>query len=159
MELPTCLSVQFSSAISVQITSAADTSIRASRWTHTFGNRITPEDAYRFARDRAVVTASDVQAQLKRPLDFLVVADHAEFMGVGSALEANDSYLLGTSAGRGMWRRLSRLVSTDAKSVCIPSVLVVCSAAEDKSRVSSCLRPVSHGKVGVTVAKACDAGR
>ena len=49
----------------------------------TMGNqRITPEDAYRFARGETVISQSDVKARLARPLDFLMVSDHAEFLGV-----------------------------------------------------------------------------
>ena len=47
-----------------------------------FGNRLGPEDAYRFARGEEVVSSTGVPAKLSRPLDFLVVADHAESIGV-----------------------------------------------------------------------------
>jgi hypothetical protein len=46
------------------------------------GNRLSPEQAYRFARGEQVVTSSGVPARLSRPLDFLVVTDHAEGLGV-----------------------------------------------------------------------------
>jgi hypothetical protein len=46
------------------------------------GNRLTPEQAYRFARGEEVVSSSGVPAKLSRPLDFLVVSDHAEGLGV-----------------------------------------------------------------------------
>ncbi|UCH85900.1 MAG: DUF3604 domain-containing protein [Candidatus Latescibacterota bacterium] len=46
-----------------------------------FGNRLTPEDAYRFARGETVTSASGQRVQLSRPLDFLVVADHGVAMG------------------------------------------------------------------------------
>jgi hypothetical protein len=46
-----------------------------------FGNRLTPEDAYRFARGETVTSASGQRAQLSRPLDWLVVADHGVAMG------------------------------------------------------------------------------
>ena len=48
----------------------------------------TPELAYRFAKGQAVTTSTGQQAQLDRPLDFLVVADHAEYFGVVPALRA-----------------------------------------------------------------------
>jgi hypothetical protein len=50
-----------------------------------FGNTLGPEPAYRFARGEEVVSSSGQAARLSRPLDFLVVADHAE--GLGSAGE------------------------------------------------------------------------
>ena len=46
------------------------------------GNRLSPEQAYRFARGEEVVSSSGVPVKLSRPLDFLVVADHAEGLGI-----------------------------------------------------------------------------
>ena len=44
------------------------------------GNTLGPEDAYRFARGDEIVTSHGERVRLNRPLDFLVVADHAEDM-------------------------------------------------------------------------------
>ena len=44
------------------------------------GNRLTPEDAYRFARGEEVV-ANGSPHRLKRPLDFCAISDHAEYLG------------------------------------------------------------------------------
>ena len=46
------------------------------------GARLTPEQAYRFARGEEVISSTGVPARLSRPLDFLVVTDHAEGLGV-----------------------------------------------------------------------------
>ena len=46
------------------------------------GDRLSPEQAYRFARGEEVVSSTGVPAKLSRPLDFLVVSDHAEGLGV-----------------------------------------------------------------------------
>ncbi len=71
-----------------------------------FGNtRLTPENAFRFARGEAVPTSGGLQAQLRRPLDFLLVADHAEFIGVFPRLMARDPMLLSTELGK-EWRAL-----------------------------------------------------
>src|SRR3954449_10287896 len=50
-----------------------------------FGNTLGPEEAYRFARGEEVTSSSGQRARLSRPLDLLVVADHAE--GLGAAIE------------------------------------------------------------------------
>lgn len=50
-----------------------------------FGNTLGPEEAYRFARGEEVISSTGQPAMLSRPLDFLVVADHAE--GLGGMLE------------------------------------------------------------------------
>jgi hypothetical protein len=46
------------------------------------GNKLSPEQAYRFARGEEVVSSTGVPAKLSRPLDFLVVSDHAEGLGL-----------------------------------------------------------------------------
>src|SRR5687767_12118817 len=67
---------------------------------YAFGTRLTPADAYRFARGETVVTDNGMRAQLRKPLDFLVVADHAEFAGGMQGLVAKNSDLLATDDGR-----------------------------------------------------------
>jgi hypothetical protein len=49
------------------------------------GDRLSPEDAYRFARGEEVVSSTGVRVKLSRPMDFLVISDHAE--GLGSMFE------------------------------------------------------------------------
>jgi len=61
---------------------------------------LTPGDAYRFAKGEAVTTASGMVAKLRRPLDFLVVADHAENMGVMRAARAAEPDFLALAVGR-----------------------------------------------------------
>jgi hypothetical protein len=46
------------------------------------GDRLGPADAYRFARGEQVVSSSGVPVKLSRPMDFLVISDHAEGLGV-----------------------------------------------------------------------------
>ena len=47
-----------------------------------FGTRLSPEDALRFARGDAVTATGGLEARLSRPLDFLVIADHAVGLGL-----------------------------------------------------------------------------
>ncbi len=60
----------------------------------SFGARLTPEDAYKFARGDKVTSNSGQIAQLKRPLDFLVVADHAEALGISYELFIGNPVLM-----------------------------------------------------------------
>lgn len=46
-----------------------------------FGVRLGPEAALRFARGEKVTATTGVPAQLERPLDFLVIADHSDGLG------------------------------------------------------------------------------
>lgn len=48
---------------------------------------LSPEQAYAFARGEAVVASNGMTARMNRPLDFLVVADHAEYLGVLDELQ------------------------------------------------------------------------
>jgi hypothetical protein len=47
-----------------------------------FGARLGPADAYRFAKGEEVTSNTGQRVRLSRPLDFLVVADHSDFMGL-----------------------------------------------------------------------------
>lgn len=60
----------------------------------TFGNRLTLDDAYRFARGEKVTLAGNRPAQLARPLDFAAVTDHVEFFGASEACsdESHSAY-------------------------------------------------------------------
>jgi hypothetical protein len=62
--------------------------------------RLGPEEAYRFAMGESVVSSSGQRAQLSRPLDFLMVADHAEYLGVLSSIRGRDPVLLATPLGQ-----------------------------------------------------------
>ncbi len=65
-----------------------------------FGTRLTPDDAYRFAKGEQIQAASGEEVRLRRGLDFLVVTDHAENMGVIARIAAGDEALLETQAGK-----------------------------------------------------------
>ena len=50
------------------------------------GNRLTPDDALRFARGEEVTSSTGLKAKLAQPLDFLVIADHSDAIGVTTDL-------------------------------------------------------------------------
>lgn len=65
------------------------------------GNKeLSPADAYRFARGEEVKSSSGVRARLKRPMDFLAVTDHGEFIGAYYRFTANDPALLESTVGK-----------------------------------------------------------
>jgi hypothetical protein len=64
------------------------------------GARLTPADAYRFARGEQITASSGQPVKLTRPLDFLVVADHSDQMGFFPALAAGDPNMLADPTGR-----------------------------------------------------------
>jgi hypothetical protein len=74
---------------------------RLSTDAYTFGNTtVTPELAYRFARGETITASSGQPVRLGRPLDFILLSDHAEYLGVFPALAGNDPAILNTPVGR-----------------------------------------------------------
>ncbi len=66
------------------------------------GTTLGPSDAYRFAKGETVTSSMGVEARLQRPLDFLVVADHAEGLGIAPMIARSDPIVLANDVGRQM---------------------------------------------------------
>jgi hypothetical protein len=64
-----------------------------------FGNRLSPRTAYRFARGEEVVSSTGQALRLSRPLDWLVIADHSDGMGMVGDLAAGKPELLSYAQG------------------------------------------------------------
>ena len=58
------------------------------------------EDAYRFARGEEITTTHGLRAKLSRPLDWIVISDHAEMYGLMPQLLAGDPEILKTEIGK-----------------------------------------------------------
>jgi len=58
------------------------------------------DEAYQLALGYELTAHNGMPVRLNRPLDFLVVADHAEYMGLFPSLDAQDPALLATEVGR-----------------------------------------------------------
>ena len=65
-----------------------------------FGNRLGPDEAYRFAKGQTVTSSTGVRARLLRPLDWLVIADHAENLGLAPMIAESNPDLLRSEWGR-----------------------------------------------------------
>ncbi|MBT5207957.1 MAG: DUF3604 domain-containing protein, partial [Halieaceae bacterium] len=65
-----------------------------------FLNRLTPDDSFRWARGETVTSSTGVPSKIVRPLDFLVVSDHAETFGLAIAIQENHPSLHKTEWGR-----------------------------------------------------------
>jgi hypothetical protein len=64
------------------------------------GNSLPLETAIRFAMGEEVRTNGGQRAKLIRPLDFLVLSDHAEYLGIAGLLKKADPALLATPEGK-----------------------------------------------------------
>lgn len=58
------------------------------------GNRLGPEQAVRFARGEEVVSSTGQRARLARPLDWVVLADHAEGLGIVQELAGKSAVMM-----------------------------------------------------------------
>jgi len=77
--------------------------------------RVGPEEAYRLARGETITGNRGELVRLVRPLDFLVIADHAEFLGVYPAIFNEDPRLLSQPDGP-RWLQTLRQVRSDFSS-------------------------------------------
>jgi hypothetical protein len=72
------------------------------------GNRIDLDQAFRFARGDEIVSSSGQRARLNKPLDFLVVSDHAEYLGVSDLIATGNPELLATDVGQDWYQAMQK---------------------------------------------------
>jgi hypothetical protein len=69
------------------------------------GNRFTPEQTYRIARGEEVVSTTGIPFKVPRPLDFVVISDHAEGLGLLTQVYAgNPAFMADATLLR--WRKM-----------------------------------------------------
>ena len=64
------------------------------------GAIVTPEDAYRLSRGEEITSNTGWRVKLIRPLDFVVIADHAENLGLADFIARSDPLLLANETGK-----------------------------------------------------------
>jgi len=88
-----------------------DTHLHTSHSTDAYGSGNTPlgpDEAYRYARGLPVVhPITNARMRISRPLDFLVVADHSDYLGLQKYMQSDDPRLTATDKGRAL-QRLAR---------------------------------------------------
>ncbi len=97
-------------------------------------NRIGQEDAFRFARGEEISTTHGLRVKLSRPLDFLVISDHAEMYGLMPQLLSGDPEILATEIGR---RWYEELISGDDDRVFATAMEIVASLAKPDAPIES----------------------
>ena len=65
-----------------------------------FGNRTLHETAYRLARGEEIISSTGQPVKLSRPLDWLVIADHSDQMGMVQDIFKGDPLVMSTEQGR-----------------------------------------------------------
>ena len=71
------------------------------------GTTLDVDDAYRFARGETIVSNTGQRVQLIRPLDFFVVTDHAEYIGLAPMIRDSDPLLLASEYGRWLYEKFN----------------------------------------------------
>jgi len=96
--------------------------------------RIGQEDAFRFARGEEVTTTNGLRAKLSRPLDFLVIADHAEMYGLMPQLLNGDQNIISTEPGKSWYKALT---SGDKDKAFATAMEIVASLSGKKPPIKS----------------------
>ncbi|MEP0202988.1 MAG: DUF3604 domain-containing protein [Halioglobus sp.] len=65
-----------------------------------FGNILGHEDAYRFARGEQITSSGGLQVKLGRPLDWLVITDHSDMMGIATDIQSGAPNILANAKGK-----------------------------------------------------------
>ena len=71
------------------------------------GTRLNVDDGYRFARGEMVISNTGQPVQLIRPLDFLVITDHAELIGLAPMIHESNPELLADPWGAWVHERFN----------------------------------------------------
>jgi hypothetical protein len=65
-----------------------------------FGNTTGHDEAYRLARGEEVITSTGQPVKLSRPLDFLVITDHSDMMGIATDIQNGAPNILAVPKGK-----------------------------------------------------------
>jgi len=65
-----------------------------------FGNTLEPDDAYRFARGEELISSTGIPVKLARPLDWMVLTDHTDLMGVAADIQSGTPNILALKKGK-----------------------------------------------------------
>jgi hypothetical protein len=96
--------------------------------------RLGQEDAYRLARGAEVSSTYGLRVKLSRPLDFLVITDHAEMYGLMPQLLSGDPEILATEIGKKWY---TALTSGDNDKVFATAMEIVTSLSKKEAPIKS----------------------
>lgn len=65
-----------------------------------FGNTLRPADAWRFAKGGQVTSSTGLPVKLSRPLDWMVLTDHTDLMGIAPDIQNGKPEVLANPKGR-----------------------------------------------------------
>ena len=108
-----------------------------------WGNNLGLEPAYRFTRGEEVTSSSGIKAKLRRPLDFVVMADHSDGYGFFPRLLAEDPVIMAKPEGK-RWFELSTKGGKEGQRTAADEMIKSFSQGEFPWKVNSpeMLKPV-----------------
>jgi len=71
------------------------------------GTKLSPDEAYRLVKGEAVTSNAGWRVKLHKPLDFVVISDHAENLGLADFIRRSDPILLANEQGR-KWHDMTK---------------------------------------------------
>ena len=87
-----------------------------------FGVTTTPDDLFRVARGGEVVLDNGQRFKQDRPLDWVSITDHAEYMGISDQIRAGSPELLASPQGK-RWYEMSRTSPQEGVKAAIEAVV------------------------------------
>jgi hypothetical protein len=101
------------------------------------GTKVGPNDAYRFVLGETVTSSTGQAATISRPLDFVVIADHAENLGLEDAIANSDPGLLSDPLGKELYDLVKAGKGVDAFNLLVQKMA---KGTEAKIKSESMLR-------------------
>ncbi len=87
-----------------------------------FGISLTPDDLFRVATGGEVVMDNGVRFKQDRPLDWVAITDHAEYMGISDQIRAGSPELLANPQGK-RWYEMSKTSPQEGVKAAIEAVV------------------------------------
>ncbi len=87
-----------------------------------FGVTLTPDDLFRVATGGEVVVDNGVRFKQDRPLDWVSITDHAEYMGISDQIRAGSPELLANPQGK-RWYEMSKTSPQEGVKAAIEAVV------------------------------------
>jgi len=87
-----------------------------------FGVTLTPDDLFKVARGGEVITDNGQRFKQDRPLDWVSITDHAEYMGISDQIRAGSPELLANPQGK-RWYEMSQTSPQEGVKAAIEAVV------------------------------------
>ena len=89
-----------------------------------FGITLSPDDLFKVARGGEVVMSNGVRFKQDRPLDWVSITDHAEYLGIADQIRAGSPALLANPQGK-RWYEMSKTSPEEGVKAAIEAVVSI----------------------------------